>query len=74
MINYAATDPNEEKGGDETGEVNKELIAARIETTVNMFHNVLKSCEDYSKVKAFQKFLDVYQTSEGNIDEMTMKF
>ena len=74
MINYAANDGAEEKGGDEAGAVNAELVAARIETTVNMFLNVLKQCEDYDKIKAFQKFLDVYQTSEGNIEELTMKF
>ena len=60
MINNAANDANEEKGGDAEGAVSEELIAAKIETTVNMFHNVLKQCEDYTKVKAFQKFLDVY--------------
>jgi len=53
MINYAANDPNEDKGDAEAGAVNEELVAARIETTVNMFYNVLKQCEDYSKVKAF---------------------
>ena len=53
MINNAANDPNEDKGGDEAGAVSEELVAARIETTVNMFLNVLKQCEDYTKVKAF---------------------
>ena len=55
MINSAANE-NDEKGGDDGGMVSEELVSARIETTVNMFLNVLKQCEDYSKVIAFQKF------------------
>lgn len=39
-----------------------------------MFNNVLKQCEDYSKLKAFQKFYDVYQTTEGSIDELISTF
>lgn len=66
---FATNDANEDKQADD-GPIDAELEEAHIGSTKNMFYNVLKQCEDYTKVKAFQKFLDVYQTSEGNIDEM----
>ena len=70
---FATSDQNEEKQNDD-GPMDAELQAAHIGSTKNMFIKVLKGCEDYFKVSAFQKFLDVYQTSEGNIDELVSKF
>ena len=72
--NYATNEGNEDKGDANDTAVDEELVSARIETTKNMFNNVLKQCEDYSKLKAFQKFYDVYQTTEGSIDELISSF
>ena len=36
--------------------------------------NVLKSTEQYAQIKHFTRFPDVYQTAEGQIEELIMKF
>ena len=71
---YAAADGNEEKVEAEGGAINQELIDAKIETTANIFNNVLKQCEQYNQVKHFLRFPDVQQTTDGQIEEHILKF
>ena len=39
-----------------------------------MFLNVLEKCEDYEKVRYFIKYQDVYQTADGTIEDLVVKF
>ena len=60
IVNYQASGDNDEKVDTDGGAINQELLDARIETTVNIFMNVLKSTEQYAQIKHFTRFPDVY--------------
>lgn len=59
MTNFKTGGENDEKG-EENAAMNQELIDAKIEQTQNMFVNVLEKCEDYERVRYFQKYPDVF--------------
>ena len=56
---FATSGEAEDKQADD-GPVDTELADAHIGSTKNMFITILKACEDYFKVQAFQRFQDVY--------------
>lgn len=71
----AENETDGDKADPESGSIDPELTAAKIGITVNIFQNAINSLsEEELKLIHFQRYGDIYQTSDGQIEDFTQKY